>query len=61
MTRCNGEAAARKCGSTSVVGSFAEAPSSSLVRTPPFQGGSTGSNPVGATPKRAGQDTFLNL
>lgn len=26
-----------------------EAPSSSQVRTPPFQGGNTGSNPVGAT------------
>jgi hypothetical protein len=32
----------------------APAPSSSQVRTPPFQGGSTGSNPVGATTKAAG-------
>jgi hypothetical protein len=36
-----------------------EAPSSSQVRTPPFQGGSTGSNPVGATHKSAGQRAVL--
>jgi hypothetical protein len=29
----------------------APAPSSSQVRTLPFQGGNTGSNPVGATPR----------
>ena len=43
------------------VGSSAQAPSSSQVRTPPFQGGSTGSNPVGATNVGNSASSLVNM